>query len=194
MQQEDKKWIRGVNLGGWLVIERYIVPYQYAITTCHLEGDLCWYPGALSAPDVTDPDYKVCDFEKCKPARFESVFGWPDYPVDEWHLTTAFPKETDAERWLNYHFENFIKREDLVQMKRAGLTHLRVPLPHWILGNIASDEPWIPGDRWKYFLRLCQWAREIGLEVWPNLHTAPGSQNGFDNVSDLWSCCCLIKC
>lgn len=23
-----QKWIRGVNIGGWLVLERYITPYQ----------------------------------------------------------------------------------------------------------------------------------------------------------------------
>ena len=24
----EKKWIRGVNIGGWIVLERYITPYQ----------------------------------------------------------------------------------------------------------------------------------------------------------------------
>jgi hypothetical protein len=23
-----KEWVRGVNIGGWLVLERYITPYQ----------------------------------------------------------------------------------------------------------------------------------------------------------------------
>jgi len=31
--KQRKKWIRGVNVGGWLVMERYIAPYQvrYAV-------------------------------------------------------------------------------------------------------------------------------------------------------------------
>lgn len=174
-------WIRGVNLGGWLVLERYIAPYQFAITDCHLAGDLCWYPGAISAPDTSDPAYKECDLSECTPYRPEGIYGKPDYPLDEWHLAAAFNDTTVGEQWLNYHFENFIKKEDLIRVKGAGITHLRVPLPHWILGDIQDDEPWIAGDRWKYFLRVCGWARELGLEVWPNIHTAPGSQNGFDN-------------
>jgi len=177
----SEQWIRGVNLGGWLVIERYIVPYQYAITDCHLKGDLCWYPGQLSAPPTKDPNYKLCDLKKCKPVLKKNIFNNTDYPVDEWNLADAFDDKAIAERWLNYHFDNFIQRDDLVRIKKAGLTHIRVPLPHWILGNIRENEPWIPGDRWAYFVRLCQWCRELGIEVWPNIHTAPGSQNGFDN-------------
>jgi len=84
-------------------------------------------------------------------------------------------------RWLNYHFEHFLKREDLVAIKAAGATHVRVPIPHWMLEEPRADEPWIAGDRWKYFVRMAKWCREIGLEVWPDLHTAPGNQNGFDN-------------
>lgn len=178
----SKRWIRGVNLGGWLLIERYIVPYQYAITDCHLAGELCWYPGQLSAPNVDHPSYKLCNLAKCKPVLKENIFGFDDYPVDEWNLAAAFKNDTaTAERWLNFHFENFIQRDDLVRIKQAGITHVRVPLPHWILGDIRYNEPWIAGDRWKYFVRLCQWCRELGIEVWPNIHTAPGSQNGFDN-------------
>jgi glucan 1,3-beta-glucosidase len=186
-QDEGKQWIRGVNLGGWLVMERYITPYQFAITDCHLHGELCWYPGAISAPDPSDSDYHVCDFTKCKPAMFDSIFGYLDYPVDEWHLAAAFNNTELTERWINHHFDHFLTRDDLILMKQAGLTHLRVPLPHWTLGNVAFNEPWVPGDRWKYFVRMCKWARDIGLEVWPNLHTAPGSQNGFD-VSCISSC------
>jgi glucan 1,3-beta-glucosidase len=70
-----------------------------------------------------------------------------------------------------------------------GVTHLRVPLPHWILGDVSENEPFIVGRRWQALSRLVQWVREIRaagqrnntFEIWPNLHTAPGSQNGFDN-------------
>lgn len=183
-QDGGKKWIRGVNIGGWLLLERYISPYQFALTDCHLKGNFCWHEGALSAPSKESEEYKLCDastLKRCKPALQETVFGNQDYPVDEWHLSSAFSDQEIATRWLNYHFENFLKKQDLQTLKDAGITHVRVPLPHWILGDIREDEPWIAADRWKYFTRMCGWAREIGLEVWPNIHTAPGSQNGFDN-------------
>lgn len=176
-----RSWIRGVNLGGWLLLERYITPYHFAITSCHLNGDFCFYPGALSAPSISSNDYKECNHQHCTPVISQNLFDTEDYPVDEWHLASAFEDPHIAEQWLNFHFDNFIKKEDLHHLKEAGITHVRVPLPHWILGDIQPGEPWIAGDRWKYFRRMVGWAREIGLEVWPNLHTAPGSQNGFDN-------------
>lgn len=208
---DPKKWIRGVNLGGWLVLERYITPYQFAITSCHIQGDLCWYEGQLSAPPTDHPDYKLCpainaipktnntettiEREPCEPILSTSVFDELDYPIDEWTLAQAFTDRSIGEKWLNFHFDNFISRSDLVALRNAGLSHLRVPLPHWILQQRqdprsassnhtdwdVDEDVWIAGDRWKYFVRMCGWARELGLEVWPDIHTAPGSQNGFDN-------------
>lgn len=191
-------WIRGVNLGGWLVLERYIVPYLFAVTDCHVEdGDLCWYPGQLSAPPSNDPDYALCDLYRCKPMLQVPITGGdPDYPLDEYTLAEAFlqggASEDDnqyrnengivnAERWFNAHFDNFITEADVQTLAESGLTHIRVPLPHWILGDVSNDEPWIVGTRWEAFLRLCEWARKHRIQVWPDIHTAPGSQNGFDN-------------
>jgi glucan 1,3-beta-glucosidase len=233
--------IRGVNLGGWLVLERYITPYQFAITDCHLVGNFCWYPNQLSAPPVDDPIYQLCSLNNnnrnddidmipwqdessstiennhsaskqqpyCTPVRIENAFGNVDYPLDEKTLVQAFLQHNTtttttstrastttsttftqeqryhiAEKWFNYHFEHFITKSDLLRIQRANITHVRVPIPHWILGNdVRTEAPyhevWMIGQRWKYFNRLCHWARELGLYVWPDIHTAPGSQNGF---------------
>jgi glucan 1,3-beta-glucosidase len=189
-------WIRGVNLGGWLVIERYVVPYQFAITDCHVRGDLCWYPGQLSAPNKHSSEYKLCDLYQCKPLlKIPITGGIPDYPLDEFtlgenFLTANMGVDNEyrnaegieiAERWFNSHFENFIKESDIQTLVESGITHIRVPLPHWILGDVSPDEPWIVGKRWDAFLRLLSWARKYKVVVWPDIHTAPGSQNGFDN-------------
>lgn len=189
-------WIRGVNIGGWLVLERYITPYQFAITDCHVKGHLCWYPGQVSAPPSHHPHHKLCDLYRCRPVGGNDV---DPFPLDEYTLGEAFESNRAAgKQWLNYHFDNFITKEDVQQIKSSGLTHVRVPLPHWVLeeelaynetivANTASNmtiprpEPWIHGDRWQYFVRFVSWCREVGLKVWPDIHTAPGSQNGFDN-------------
>jgi glucan 1,3-beta-glucosidase len=228
------KMIRGVNLGGWLVLERYITPYQFAITDCHIEGNFCWYPHQLSAPPVEHPSFQFCsqvqsnvseptnvlssesgdhqlrvnddDMNEpqryCKPVRIENAFGNVDFPIDEKTLVQAFLQYNTtkpltheqryqiAEQWFNYHFEYFISKSDLERLQEANITHVRVPLPHWILGDDIRTQPpykelWMPGQRWKYFARLCHWARDLGLSVWPDIHTAPGSQNGFgkSNIS-----------
>jgi glucan 1,3-beta-glucosidase len=193
---DNNKFIRGVNLGGWLVLERYIVPYQFSITDCHVRGDFCWFPGQASAPPPNHPGYKLCDRALCHPILIENAYGRLDYPVDEKTLANAFlnaanttPDATTtttisrqrdiAEQWFNFHFDNFITLEDLQKIKKAGITHVRMPLPHWILGDVEEGESWIVGKRWEVFLRLCRWARELELQVWPDIHTAPGSQNGF---------------
>ena len=179
--EAPRQWIRGVNLGGWLLLERYITPYQFAITSCHLKGEFCWYPGQVDAPPEDSHDYQLCDLYACQPHLIENVDGITDYPIDEYTLSSSFNDKKTAANWLNYHFEHFLKRKDLVALKAAGATHVRVPIPHWILEEQREDEPWVAGDRWKYFVRMAKWCREIGLEVWPDLHTAPGNQNGFDN-------------
>lgn len=183
---ELPNWVRGVNLGAWLVLERYIVPYQFALTDCHVRGDLCWYPGQLSAPPRDDPSYRECDLRRCQPLLDTNG----NYPVDEKTLAEAFLlHSTDnatghqiAEDWFNTHFDNFLKREDLVDIRDAGITHVRVPLPHWMMGDVHEGESWVVGKRWEYFVRMCRWARELGLQVWPDIHTAPGSQNGFGTL------------
>lgn len=185
-------WIRGVNLGGWLVLERYITPYQFAITDCHVRGDFCWYSGALSAPSPNDPTYKECNINNCQIVTIPNAYNKSDYPIDEVTLAQAFRgnngtmsstkfQKNIAEQWFDYHFMNFIKMEDLVQIQQAGVTHMRVPVPHWIMGDVLPHEPWIVGKRWEAFVQVCKWARELGLQVWPDIHTAPKSQNGFDN-------------
>mmetsp|Transcript_26346 Transcript_26346/g.55053 ORF Transcript_26346/g.55053 Transcript_26346/m.55053 type:complete len:591 (-) Transcript_26346:625-2397(-) len=175
-------WVRGVNIGGWLLMERYITPYQFALTSCHVEGDLCWYPGQVNAP----PNAELCDIYRCKPILEENVFGEIDYPIDEHTLWKSFGENIQAaEAWLNHHLENFITEDDIIAVKKSGATHVRVPLAHWILKSqeeiTAAGDYWIVGQRWEAFRRVVKWARAHDLQVWPDIHTAPGSQNGFDN-------------
>lgn len=177
---EEKKWIRGVNIGGWQVLERYITPYFFALTKCHIEGDFRVYQGQIDAPSLDDPLYRSLTLDDlkgpCPPVD--------DLPVDEWTLTAAFKDKELVKKYLDIHYENFVKREDIASLKKNGVTHVRVPLGHWIRGDIANDEPYVDGG-WPYFQRLVEWCREEGLDIWPDLHTAPGSQNGFDNSGHL---------
>mmetsp|Transcript_16937 Transcript_16937/g.36962 ORF Transcript_16937/g.36962 Transcript_16937/m.36962 type:complete len:581 (+) Transcript_16937:94-1836(+) len=178
----SRPWVRGVNIGGWLIMERYITPYTFAVTSCHVRGDLCWYPGQVNAP----PNAELCDIYRCEPILEENVFGTIDYPMDEYTLWKSFGENVEAaENWLKYHLENFITEEDIIAVKKSGATHVRIPLPHWILQTQeevdASGQVWIVGDRWEAFRRVVKWSRTHGLEVWPDIHTARGSQNGFDN-------------
>ncbi len=172
---DQRQWIRGVNIGGWLVLERFITPYFFALTDCHLRGDFHFYKDQIDAPPTSSPTYKLMDADaisRCKPIQ--------PYPVEEYTLTKAFPSKTIAQAYMEIHYDNFVKREDIRKLKETGVTHVRVPLGHWIMGDIREDEPWVEGG-WSYFKRFVGWCREEQIEVWPDVHTAPGSQNGFDN-------------
>lgn len=186
-------YIRGVNIGGWLLAERFITPYLFALTTCHLEGTFCSYPDQASGPqDPTDAEYVACSdaTHNCRPVRTSlSRIGRVrtpgdetrlDYPVSEFDIVSTFTDRDIAQRYMERHWDTFVTKDDLRRLKKAGVTHLRVPFGYWVRGDITDGEPWVDGG-WHYFRRLVHWCREIGLEVWADLHGAPGSENGFDN-------------
>ena len=163
VELSNRRFIRGVNIGGWLVLERFITPYFFALTDCHINinGDFRFYPNQINAPPTTSPIYKPID-SSCKPLT--------PYPIDEWTLTGAFNDKDIARKYLEIHYDNFVTRKDITALRLARVTHVRVPLGHWILGDIAEDEPYVEGG-WPYFQRLVNWCREEGIEVWPDIHT-----------------------
>lgn len=170
-----RSFIRGVNIGGWLLLERFITPYMFALTDCHTRGDFCWFPGQISAP--SGPDHKYCNMYDCEFLLNDQN----DFvAVDEYTLASQFTHKALAREYLSYHWDNFVSKQDVKTLANAGVTHVRVPMPHWIMGDIRDNEPWIDGQ-WLYFVRFAGWCREYGVEVWIDIHTAPGSQNGFDN-------------
>ena len=178
-QKKEQHHIRGVNIGGWLVLESFITPFYYMITECDLKGDFRFYPGQIDAPPESSPEWKHVKFAECPLVPREKI------PRDEWEMMKLFRDANNgstaiAEKYLDFHFDNMVKREDVTALKEGGITHVRVPLGFWILGDIADDEPYVAGG-WKYFQRFAEWCREDGIQIWPDLHAAPGSQNGFDN-------------
>ncbi|KAJ3517946.1 hypothetical protein NLJ89_g179 [Agrocybe chaxingu] len=135
--------IRGVNLGGWLVLEPWITP-----------------------------------------SVFESTAR--DAVVDEYTLGQLLNQQT-AETILMRHWDTWISEDDFVQIKAAGLNHVRLPIGYWSIpitsadtSTSASPDPYVPGA-WTYLLRALSWAKKHNINVILDLHGAPGSQNGYDN-------------
>ncbi|KIO27886.1 glycoside hydrolase family 5 protein [Tulasnella calospora MUT 4182] len=133
--------MRGVNLGGWLVPEPFIVPSLYE-------------PYMNATP----------------PAQ------------DEWTLSLAMAADT-ANGGLNQletHYDTFITEEDFAQIAGAGLNWIRLPIPFWMVSKLP-EEPFLERVSWKYALKAFKWARKYGLRIQLDLHSIPGSQNGFDH-------------
>ena len=129
--------IRGVNLGGWLVIEPFISPSLF------------------------------------------DQFPAEDNVVDEWGLCEKLGPEKAKEQ-LKKHYETFITEEDFKKMQKMGINHVRIPMGHWSI-NPVQGEPFVPNLSWDYLMKGIRWARKYGLRVMVELHTAPGSQNGWNH-------------
>ncbi|KAI8143042.1 glycoside hydrolase superfamily [Fennellomyces sp. T-0311] len=133
--------IRGVNLGGWLVIEPFITPSLF------------------------------------------DQFSEQDKVLDEWGLCEKLGPQKAKEQ-LKKHYESFVTEQDFKKMKEMGINHVRIPLGHWAVEPVAG-EPFVPKLSWDYLIKGIQWARKYGLRVMVELHTAPGSQNGWNHSGRL---------
>ena len=122
-------YIKGVNLGNWLVLEKWMSPRLFDGTTAQ---DEYYLPRQLS-PDVYE-------------AR------------------------------IRQHRSEFISERDFATIRRIGFNTVRIPVPYFIFGDC---EPFIGCvDELDHAFT---WAEKFGLKILIDLHTAPLSQNGFDN-------------
>ena len=121
--------IKGVNLGNWLVLEKWMSPGLFAGTTAE----------------------------------------------DEYYLPTQLPREVYEAR-IKTHRAEYITERDFTRIKAMGMNTVRIPVPYFIFGD---REPFIGCV--EELDRAFNWAERYGLKILIDLHTAPDSQNGFDN-------------
>lgn len=108
------------------------------------------------------------------PALFEGVEA-----EDETDLCRLLPRD-ELLRRLKQHRDTYITLEDFKWVRDHGLNTVRIPVPHFIFGDDpAFCEPYVPCI--EYLDKAFDWADETGLKILIDLHTAPDSQNGFDN-------------
>ncbi|KAK1221389.1 hypothetical protein PQX77_015796 [Marasmius sp. AFHP31] len=144
--------IRGVNLGGWLVLEPFMQVALFVLLKL--------------TSILTIPQYHSC------PAPFEK---FQPEAVDEYTLHQAMAANGGVEQ-LEEHYKTFITEKDFAEIAGAGLNYIRLPIPYWAV-ETHSNEPFLPNVAWKYVLKAIQWSRKYGLRINLDLHTVPGSQN-----------------
>ncbi|KAJ6528562.1 glycoside hydrolase superfamily [Mycena capillaripes] len=125
------------------------------------------------------------------PALFQA------YPsaADEWTLAALMRADGSLQATMEKHYDTFITEPDIAEIAGAGLNWVRVPIPFWAIStwsDVGTDatgatvaEPFLEGVCWKYIVRLLGWARKYGIRVNLDLHTAPGSQNGYNHSGRL---------
>lgn len=84
--------------------------------------------------------------------------------------------ETELARRLREHRDTYVTEEDFKTIAEKRLNLVRIPVPYFIFG----DRPPYPGCV-EYLDKAFDWAEKYGIQVMIDLHTVPGSQNGYDN-------------
>ncbi|KAJ3996200.1 glycoside hydrolase family 5 protein [Lentinula boryana] len=116
-----------------------------------------------------------------------SLFEKYTTAVDEWTLSEAMTADTSEGGGLSQledHYNTFITEQDIAEIAGAGLNWIRLPIPYWAI-ETWPGEPFLAKTSWKYILRVLGWARKYGLRVNLDLHTVPGSQNGYNHSGKL---------
>ncbi len=122
-------YVKGVNLGNWLVLEKWMSPALF---------------------DGTDAE-------------------------DEYYLPTQLSPEVYEAR-IKVHRSEYISERDFATIRRIGLNTVRIPVPYFIFG----DRPPFIGCI-EELDKAFGWAEKYDIQILIDLHTAPMSQNGFDN-------------
>lgn len=121
--------IKGVNLGNWLVLEKWMQP---------------------------------------------SLFEGTDAEDEIW-LGRTLPRH-ELEEKLKAHRESYVTEEDFATIADHGFNLVRIPVPYFIFGDRSEGVGCV-----EYLDRAMVWAAKHNLKVLIDLHTVPGSQNGYDN-------------
>ncbi len=121
--------INGVNLGNWLVLEKWMSPTVFAGTDAE----------------------------------------------DEAYLIEKLPADVYEARIRNHRAE-YITERDFLRIWSMGFNTVRIPVPYYIFGD---RKPFIGCV--EELDNAFDWAENYGLQILIDLHTAPESQNGFDN-------------
>ncbi len=102
------------------------------------------------------------------------IFEGTDAEDEIWLGRTLKPDELAAR--LKAHRDTYVTEEDFAVIAAQGMNLVRIPVPYFIFGN----RPPYPGCI-EYLDKAFDWAEKHGLQIMIDLHTVPGSQNGYDN-------------
>lgn len=129
MNKDNQMYIKGVNLGNWLVLEKWMSPSLFQGTTAE----------------------------------------------DEYYLPQQLAKEVYEAR-IQIHRSEYITERDFAAISSWGMNAVRIPVPYFIFGDCP---PFIGCV--EELDKAFNWAEKYDLQILIDLHTVPGSQNGFDN-------------
>ena len=102
------------------------------------------------------------------------LFAGTDAEDEVWLNRLEEPQKL-AER-VKQHRDTYVTQQDFKIVAEHGLNLVRIPVPYFIFGDV---KPFIGCV--EYLDRAFGWAEAYGIKILIDLHTVPGSQNGYDN-------------
>ncbi len=85
--------------------------------------------------------------------------------------------------WREFH-ENYIARDDIAFIRKAGFNSIRVPFNYRLLTPEEFPGVWLDSG-FGLLDRVINWSTQEGLYVILDMHCAPGGQTG-SNIDDSW--------
>lgn len=161
--------VRGVSLGGWLVLEVCTQSCRYISFNDILAPSRGLLPASLTTletvPSLTNG--RSVNIRITAPRSvFSRTTGTPGSPK-----ATLLPLLLQG---MELHQVLPLLLTGLIVLR---LNHVRLPIGYWAF-EVGSGEPFIQGQL-PYLQQAIQWAGNYGLKLIIDLHGAPGSQNGF---------------
>lgn len=103
-----------------------------------------------------------------------AIFEGTDAEDEVW-LSRVLPHD-ELEKRMKRHRDTYVTEKDFAIIASHGMNLVRIPIPYFVFG----DRPDFIGCI-EYLDKAFEWAEKNNLKVLIDLHTVPGSQNGYDN-------------
>ncbi|XP_043714154.1 probable glucan 1,3-beta-glucosidase A isoform X4 [Telopea speciosissima] len=204
--------VRGVNLGGWLVVEGWIKPslFDGIPNGDMLDGTQVQFKSVILQKYVSAENgggqSLTVDRDIPSPwetfratlanqliADYPGTPGWDDNMATFDMIIVANNLHGDyqlangyghdkAKKVLTEHRNNFIKQEDFIFLYRHGINTVRIPVGWWIAQDPTPPPPFIGGSL-AVLDNAFSWAQMYDIRCIIDLHAAPGSQNGMEHSS-----------
>lgn len=116
------------------------------------------------------------------PSLFYRFLGKPgpkEVAIDSYTFCEALGP-VEGNKVMNAHWDTWYTEEHIANLSIREVTMVRLPIGDWTLNPYGPYKGCMDGadKRIDWFLDT---AAKYNITVWMDVHTAPGSQNGFDN-------------
>lgn len=150
--------VRGLALGGWFVPEKFI-----------------------NIHDWPTPDMPAGVQLEKKPDTTGTIYENSKAP-DMCRLSKEIGRE-ELDARFKQHLNSFITEKDFEFISKTGVNTLRIPIGYW---NVVEDPykiyaPINPSNSLALMEKALDWAKKYDLAVILDVHSSPGSQNGWEH-------------